>query len=170
MWSNLAETCTRDSAQGDTNGVLRIFGKFKFLQKRDIPKVFTFGPTLTPFFPLKMAKIENNKEMKRLNSAIGLSKNRKIKTVSLVPFQWKLGLLFALFECFLGKIRAWSQVKGPESKFDIPISPTRFPSMFQCKKFDSRTSQFCGYRSQVTCFFNFKPLFQVWLLFWVPRP
>ena len=39
-------------------GFLRIFEKFKFLRKREIPKVCFFGPTPTPCFTLKMAKIK----------------------------------------------------------------------------------------------------------------
>ena len=31
--------------------LLRIFEKLKFLQKREIPRVYTFGPTLVPFSP-----------------------------------------------------------------------------------------------------------------------
>ena len=42
--------------------------------------------------------------------------------------------------------------------------------MFQSKKFCPSTCQFCGYRCQRSCFFNFNPLFQVWLLFQVPHP
>ena len=39
------------SIQGKKNSALRIFEKLKFLQKREIPRVYTFGPTLVPFFP-----------------------------------------------------------------------------------------------------------------------
>ena len=42
--------------------------------------------------------------------------------------------------------------------------------MFQWKRFCPSCCQFCGYRSQRTCFFNFNPLFEVWLLFQVPHP
>ena len=55
---NLAETCTIGSIRRETNSVLRILEKFKFLQKQQTPKDFTFGPTLTLFFLLKMAEIE----------------------------------------------------------------------------------------------------------------
>ena len=41
---------------------LKTFEGFEFLQKRDEPKDYTFGPTFTFRFPLKMAKIEENKQ------------------------------------------------------------------------------------------------------------
>ena len=44
-----------------TNNVWRILEKFELLQKREIPKVCTYGATLTLFFPLKTAKIEKSK-------------------------------------------------------------------------------------------------------------
>ena len=37
--------------QGNKNGALRIFEKLRVLQKWEIPKVCTFGPTLTAFPP-----------------------------------------------------------------------------------------------------------------------
>ena len=64
---------------------------------------FSFGPTLGPIYPMKEAEIEKNKKIQRLNSGTGLSKNRKIKAVPLLPFKRKIGLLFALFGAFLGK-------------------------------------------------------------------
>ena len=46
-----AKIFTTGITQGNKNSALRIFEKLKFLQKREIPRVCTFGPTLTPFFP-----------------------------------------------------------------------------------------------------------------------
>ena len=52
-----AKIFTTGSTQGNKNSALRVFKKLKFLQKWEIPRVCTFGPTLTPFFLLKkMAK------------------------------------------------------------------------------------------------------------------
>ena len=49
------------SIKGNKNSALRIFEKLKFLQKREIPRVYTFGPTLAPFVPLKkMAKLKKH--------------------------------------------------------------------------------------------------------------
>ena len=43
----------------EKNSALITFEKLKFLQKREIPSVYTFGPTWAPFFPLKkMAKLK----------------------------------------------------------------------------------------------------------------
>ena len=44
----------------ETQTIFQKFWKNSNFCKRETPKVFTFGPTLTPFFPLKMAEIEKN--------------------------------------------------------------------------------------------------------------
>ena len=44
---------TTVSIQGNKNSALRIFEKLKFLQKRDIPRVYTFGPTLAPYWAIQ---------------------------------------------------------------------------------------------------------------------
>ena len=120
---NIARFCqnifTRGSIQGHTNSVWRTLEKFKFLQKREIPKVCRFVQTLTPFFPMKMAKTKKSKYFSDKNSAIGLSKYANGKTVSPLPFKWKIGLLFTLFECLLKKIWAWSKIRGSESKSNL---------------------------------------------------
>ena len=64
---------------------------------------------------------------------------------------------------------AWSKVKGSKSKFDLLIAVSQFLDMFQLKNFGPTIFQFCGYKGQRSFFFNFEPLFQVWLLFWVPH-
>ena len=46
--SDFPEIFTRGSIKIEKNSVLRIFEKFKFLGKQDIPKVFTVCPLL-PF-------------------------------------------------------------------------------------------------------------------------
>ena len=48
--------------------------------------------------------------------------------------------------------------------------PTPFLGMFQSKMFCPSTCQIRGYRYQRSCFFDFEPLFQIWLLFQVPHP
>ena len=42
---------TTVSIQGNKSSALRIFEKLKVLQKREIPRVYTFGPTLATFSP-----------------------------------------------------------------------------------------------------------------------
>ena len=71
----------------ESQTVFEEFWKRIFLQKCEIPKVCTFGTTLTPLFPLKMAKVEKDKYFLNKNLAIGLSKNRKIKVVSPLPIE-----------------------------------------------------------------------------------
>ena len=91
-----------------------------------MPKVWTFDPTLKPIYPLKMAQIAENKNIEDENSANGLSKSVNPTPVALLPFKLKIGLLFALFECFLVKKEAWSQFKGPESKSHLAMLEPQF--------------------------------------------
>ena len=65
-----------------------------------------------------MAEIVENKKIQDENSAIGLSESVNPNPVALLPFKWKIGLLFALFERFLVKKGAWSHFKGSEWKWD----------------------------------------------------
>ena len=41
--------------------IWKIFWELKFLRKQDVPKVYTFDPSLTNRFPLDMAEIEQSK-------------------------------------------------------------------------------------------------------------
>ena len=66
-----------------------------------------------------MAQIAENKNIEDENSANGLSKSVNPNPVALLPFKWKIGLLFALFERFWVKKGAWSPFKGPESKSNL---------------------------------------------------
>ena len=66
-----------------------------------------------------MAEIVENKKIQDENSAIGLSESVNPNPVALLPFKWKIGLLFALFERFLVKKGAWSHFRGPESKSNL---------------------------------------------------
>ena len=126
---DFAEIFTRGIIPGYTNSVWRILEKFKFLQKWEIPKVSRFGLTLTPFSPLKMAEIKKSKYFLNKNSAIGLSKYANGKTISPLPFKWKMGLLFALFERLVGKIWVWSKVRGLESKSNPAYAGARNPGV-----------------------------------------
>ena len=98
MLPDFAEIFTRVSNQGDTNSVQRLLEKFKFLRNRRYPKFACLVQLWPPFSPLKMAKIEENKKNSEKSSAIRLSKYANCKTVSPLPFKWKIGLLFELFE------------------------------------------------------------------------
>ena len=49
-----AKIFTTGSTQGNKNSALRIFEKLKFLQKQEVPRVSTFGPSnFDPFFLLE---------------------------------------------------------------------------------------------------------------------
>ena len=125
---------------------LEFLQKKIFLGKREIPKVCTFGPTLTPSFPLKMAKIEKTKYLKEKIQSLGYPNNGKSK-----PYLFSIVQDFMISFCSILAIfcqkAAWSHVKGPKSKFDLTYSAvSQFWCMFQWKNFGSSTFQFCGYR------------------------
>ena len=91
----------RGSTLANKNTVWKILEGLVYLWKRDRLKVSTFGPTLTPLFPLNMAKIHKNKQWCGKTSAIELSKFVKMKSLSHLPFPRKIRLLFAIFGIFL---------------------------------------------------------------------
>ena len=64
---------------------------------KDGPKVCTFGQTLNPCYPLKMAEIEKDKYLLDKTLTTGLSKYVKIKTVFFLLFTGKIQLLLAQF-------------------------------------------------------------------------
>ena len=89
----------------------------------------------------------------------------------LVPiFQEKYDYFLLHFGLFLVKKGRGQQLKDPNENLTYPIVVSQFWGIFLSKKFCPSTCQFCGYRCQRLCFFNFEPLFQVWLLFQVPHP
>ena len=103
---------TTVSIQGNKNRALRIFEKLKFLQKRKIPRVYTFAPTLAPFFPLrKMAKLK--KVIIMLEEKIrplGYPKIVKSRLTS-SALQMKNGITFCTFWAFfdknLSEVKVW---------------------------------------------------------------
>ena len=117
-----------------------------------------------------MAKIGGNKKILDKNSAIGLSESVNPNPVTLLPFKWKIGLLFALFERFLLKKGVWSQFKGPESKSNLAYAGATIPGVSNMQRYWSHHMLVLSLRSQRSFFLNLGPLFQVWLLFYVPHP
>ena len=59
-WSIFADILTIGSALASKNIGWNFFEGFKFLWRRNEPKISTFCPTLIPFFFLKMAEIQIN--------------------------------------------------------------------------------------------------------------
>ena len=57
---------------------LKSFENLKFLQRQDVPKIWAFRPTLTPIYPLKMAKIKNSHWLTRLIKIISFLFSVKI--------------------------------------------------------------------------------------------
>ena len=99
VWCNIAEILTRGSTLVNKNNVWKFFDGFKYLLKRDGPKVCTFGLTLNPRFPpLKIATTGENKQYCEKTSAIELSKYAKSKALSPLPFPEK----YAYFLHYLG--------------------------------------------------------------------
>ena len=123
---------------------------------------FSFCPTLTPFYTMKEAEIEKTTQ----NLGIGLSKYCKIKALSCLDFSRKIRLRFALFWLFFSKKRGvitrW--------RVGIKIWPNllQFRNSWVCfcaKSFVAALSCFAAITTKSRFFFNFNPLFQVWLLF-----
>ena len=117
--------------------------------------LFSFSPTSGPIYRMKEAKIEKNKSILSLNLGMWLSRNRKIKAVPLLPFNWKTGLLFAFFGHFWVEKGMWSREKGSESKFDLPYCSLKILLHVPVKNFCHSCSQLSGYRDQRSCFFQF---------------
>ena len=115
----------------ETQTVSEEFWKISnFYRNRRYPKFARLGPTLTPFFPLKMAEIWKNKKIYKLNSAIGLSKyvnaiwfkyfsfnkeisrmveskeiSRMVELTFLIPLVQKQFGLFGGSHCLLGFVK-----------------------------------------------------------------
>ena len=136
-----------------------MFEKFEFLPKREIPKVWTFGSTLSPIYPLKIAEIGENNSTWDKNSAIGLSKSFNSNPVDLVPFKWKIGLLFALFERFLVKKRAWCKVKGSESKSNLAYAGATIPRVLNMQRVWSHHMPVLSLLVTKVVLFNFQTTF-----------
>ena len=141
-----AKIFTTGSIQGNKNSALRIFEKLNFLQKREIPRVYTFGPTLITFLPWRRWPNLKQSNFRGKNSPIGLSKNCKVK--------WKIGLLFALFESFLVKIWTRSKIKGSEWKSALAYARTMNPKVLNIQRFWSHHFPSVAFQSQM-CFFLF---------------
>ena len=159
---DFAEICTRDSIQGEKNNVWRIIGKFKFLQKREIPKVCTFCNFSPKFDPLFLPEDSGNR--KKLNifkektsyRAIQISQN--LSPISL-NFSGKIQLLFALFRVFFAKKGAWSHIEGPESKFDTIYFTKTISGHIPVKKFWSQHFPILRLYVPKVVFYIFQPTF-----------
>ena len=125
--------------------------KIKIFSKTGNTQVWTFYPTLRPIYPLKMAKIGGNKILNK-NLAIGLSESVNPNPVTLLPFKWKIGLLFALFEHFLLKKGVWSQFKGPESKSNLGYAGATIPGVLNMQRFWSHHMLVLSLQSQRSFF------------------
>ena len=93
---------------------IRVF----FMWKRQAPK-FAFLQLWPSVSPWRWPKLIKYIHLPGKTSAIGLSKNVKIKVLYPLPFSGKIWLFFALFRLFLAGNRVRSHVKISESKFDI---------------------------------------------------
>ena len=114
-----------------------------------------------------MAIIQENKKIVDKNSVIELSKSAiKTNPAALSPFKWKIGLLFALFENFSVKIRAWSKVKGSESKSNLAYAAATISGVLNMQRVLSYHLLVLRILESKDVFLKkFKPRFHVWLLF-----
>ena len=86
---------------------------------------------------------------------------RNGKYLGFLPFKWKIGLLFALFERFLVKIWAISKVKRSEWKSNLAYARAMNPEVLNIQRFWS--DHFAIWSLSITnvFFLNFNPVFQV---------
>ena len=61
---------------------LKNFENLKFLQRQDIRKIWAFGPTLTPIYPQKMAKIRYSHWLSR--------------SIKIISFQFSMKIIISL--------------------------------------------------------------------------
>ena len=137
IWSNIAEILTRGSALANKNTVwiLVLFWMIRVFMEKGRTQSYHYGLPLTPFFLLKMVKVEKKYAVCGKTSVIELSKYVKIKSLSPLPFSGKIRLLFAIFRIFLPGNTAGSQVKGVESKCDKYYFIHTIPDQLPIKKF-----------------------------------
>ena len=88
--SDFAKIFSKGSIQGNKNSALRIFEKLKFLQEREIPRVYIFGPTLTLFFPSEDGRNQKKKKtfFEEKFQPLGYTKVAKSRRIS-SPLQMK---------------------------------------------------------------------------------
>ena len=170
--SDLAEICTKGSIQGEENTVFKNFWLIQIFTETarcQSLHFFLVFPQLWPHFTLKRRPKSKKKYISRTkfsHRAIQILQNQG---PSCLDFSGKIRLLFALFWLFFAKKR------GLVSRWRVGI--IIWPTLFQ---FYNSWACFCA-RSFVPALpsfaaittkglFNLNPLFQVWLLFQVPRP
>ena len=111
--------------------------EFEFLPKQEIPKICTFGPTY------RIA----------------------IYLIALLPFKWKIGLLFALFEHFLVKIRPWPKVKGSKSISNLAYAAATIPGVSNMQRVWSHHFPILSFMKSKDVFFKFRTTFSSWAAF-----
>ena len=163
MWSGFAEICTSYYSRRVRHCLkIQIFTEKGCSESLHF--FFSFCPTLRPFFSVKEAKIEKTKYSWGQNYTIRLSKNRKVKALSCPNFSWKIRLRFILFwPVFVEK-------KGVVTTLGIKIWPTLLQShnsgaCSSQKSLVPELPSLAAIGAKGLFFFNFRPLFQVWLLF-----
>ena len=100
--NNVALSWNFDHRQSSwlSNGYIKDFEKIKFLQILDIPKVYIFGPTLTPIYRLKKSEEENI--LQEIIYPSSYPNQSKSRPYFLSIFNGKIQLRFALFVSFSG--------------------------------------------------------------------
>ena len=146
-----AKIFTTVSIQRNKNSALRIFEKLNSLLKREIPRIYTFGPTLIPFSPWRRWPNLKENNFRGKNSPIGLSKNWRASS----PLQVKNRITFCTFWAFFS-----SKVKGSEWKSTLAYARAMNPEVLDIQRFWSHHFASVTFQSQMF-FFYFNPDFQV---------
>ena len=79
---------------------LNNFENLKFLQRQDVPKIWAFRPTLTPIYPLKMAKIKNSHWLTR--------------SIKIISFLFSVKIIISL--CTVWAFFGYKRVQGQRSR------------------------------------------------------
>ena len=90
---------------------LKSFENLKFLQRQDIPKIWAFGPTLTPIYPQKMAKIRYSHWLSR--------------SIKIISFQFSMKIIISLCTVWV----FFRVQMGPGSM--IKMSQLKLTALFQ---------------------------------------
>ena len=128
---------------------------------------FSFCPTLRPFFSMKEAEIKKQNVFSGCfqdkTTPSGYPKIARSRPYLVPIFQEKYDHFLSYFGRFLMKKGAWPHVKGWESKFQLPYCSLTTLGHISVQRVGSQHIPVLSLLVPKVVFFNFKPLFQIWL-------
>ena len=148
----------------ETQTTLKEFWKNpNFYKKRRYPKFACLVQLWSPFSSWKWPKSRKiNKFRKKFSHQTIQICKRQYRISS--PLQMKDRITFWTFW-------AWAKVRGSKSKCNLACAGPTIPEVSNMQRVWSHHLPILSLLTpKVVFFLNFNPHFQVWLLFWVPRP